>query len=55
MFPIIDIIKPKEFWQSLVLVSPLSEIPNNPIKSNESREKDKEKINKFVIPVIIPV
>ena len=55
IFPIIEIIKLIQFWQSLCRVNPLSEIPKSPINSKDRRAKVSAKIKTIVIAVIIPV
>lgn len=55
IFPTIEIIKLRQFLQSLSLVNPLSEIPKSPINNIESKARVNEKINTVVIPVIIPI
>ena len=55
IFPVIEIIKVRLLWQSLWRVKPLSEVPNNPIKSNDRSEKTRANINIKDVSETIPV
>ena len=55
IFPIIEIIKLKQFPQILCLVKPLSEISKNPSNKIEIKEKISENMKIAKVFVMIPL